>query len=118
MAINVCENIACWREFSADRWEPYCSPECRQQQTARLTVPYSLPHTVCRNQPAPPARLSDRQVQARDAVRADRASGSRRTMSVHEAETALSRERTADATRRLNDMEEDDIRLGQLRRPW
>jgi hypothetical protein len=132
MAINnVCQNIACWREFHADRWEPYCSSECRQVQNARLTVPYSIPAPAGSEirRPARPTQQipgradleADRKAagptpkeRAHAALRAGRAAlavppPASRTMSVREAEAAMSIERTAAATRRLHAQQEDDM---------
>jgi hypothetical protein len=57
MAMNVCGNPQCQlpgRMFGADRWEAYCSRECRQAAHRRLmAVPCSMPTTVMRNRPAP-----------------------------------------------------------------
>jgi hypothetical protein len=63
VAIHLCSNTECRRMdgqrayFGADRWEPYCSLECRRATEARLTrVPCSAPTTIMRNRPAPPTR--------------------------------------------------------------
>jgi hypothetical protein len=78
--------------FGADRWEAYCSPECRRTTEARLTrVPCSMPTTIMRNRPAPPTRRT-------------------RTLSVTEGFLALGGQTLSpDESARRNDARETDM---------
>jgi hypothetical protein len=86
-----------------------CSDRCKGELHRRLLTPYSVPHPAGTEirRPAPPTR----QEQARAALAADRAAPPRRTLSLRDAEAALSRERTPDQTRRLLDREEDEMKM-------
>jgi hypothetical protein len=132
MAINnVCQNIACWREFHADRWEPYCSPECRQVQNARLTVPYSIPAPAGSELRAAPTRRQ--RIPGRDLLEADRRKAAptpkeraeaalrldrgalavaspKGTMSIRQAREALAATSAQDSER-LNSERENDMHI-------
>jgi hypothetical protein len=119
--------------FSAEHHDE----ESRRRLAKLAATPMSMPITVMRRQPAPaparrPTSLTTAQKEARAAVLAARkAAGptpkeraeaalrldrgalaippASRTMSVREAEAAMSTERSPDATKRLLDQEVDDM---------
>jgi hypothetical protein len=110
--------------------------EASRRRLAKLAAtPYSRAITIMCRQPAPaptrrPMSLTPAQQEARAAVLADRTPKERaetalragraamaitppasRTLWLREAEAVMSRERTADATRKLLDREEDEMQM-------
>jgi hypothetical protein len=127
----------CGRERPASHPEAFSlahkAEESRRRLAKLAATPMSMPITVMRKQSAPapvprPMSLTPAQLEARAAVLADRTpkeraevalragramavTAPRGTMSVREAEAALSGVRTAEQTQRLLDAEIDDMVL-------